>query len=47
MTTEDDLWEIPDYLVGVRHETLLSPAMVEELRTLDRRVFQAGLVGRE
>jgi hypothetical protein len=47
MTTEDDLWVIPDYLVGVRHETLMRPAMIEELGTLDRRTFGAGLVGRE
>lgn len=47
MTAEDDLWDIPDYLVGVRHERVLAPAMIKELGTLDRRVFGAGLVGRE
>jgi len=47
MTTEDDLWEIPDYLVGVPHETVLRPAMIKELGTADRRAFLAGLVGRE
>jgi len=47
MTAEDDLWDIPDYLVGVRHERLIDPAMVRELGTLDRRAFEAGLVGRE
>jgi hypothetical protein len=47
MTAEADLWEIPDYLVGVKHETLLRPAMVKELGTADGRAFKAGLVGRE
>ena len=47
MTAEDDLCDIPDYLVGVRHERLIDPAMVRELGTLDRRAFEAGLVGRE
>ena len=47
MTTEDDLWEIPDYLVDVKHETLMSGAMIQELGTADGRAFNAGLVGRE
>jgi hypothetical protein len=47
MTAEDDLWDIPDYLVGVRHERVMRPAMIRELGTVDRRVFEAGLVGRE
>ena len=47
MTAEDDLWDIPDYLVDVRHERVAEPAMIKELGTLDRRAFEAGLVGRE
>jgi hypothetical protein len=47
MTAEDDLWDIPDYLVGVSHERLMRPATIKELGTLDRRAFEAGLVGRE
>jgi hypothetical protein len=47
MTAEDDLWDIPEYLVDVDHETLIRPAMIRELGTVDRRVFAAGLVGRE
>lgn len=47
MTAEDDLWDIPRYLVDVQHETLMAPAMIRELGSVDRRVFAAGLVGRE
>lgn len=47
MTAEDDLWDIPEYLVDVEHERLLAPATIRELGTVDRRVFAAGLVGRE
>lgn len=46
MTAEDDLWDIPEYLVGVRHYRLLTPAQERRLATVDRRTFQAGLVGR-
>ena len=47
MTAEDDLWDIPRYLVDVKHERLMPPATIKDLGTVDRRVFGAGLVGRE
>jgi hypothetical protein len=47
MTAEDDLWEIPEYLVGVRHFRLITPAQTAALASVDRRMFAAGLVGRE
>jgi hypothetical protein len=47
MTAEDDLWDIPEYLVDVAHQTLLAPATIRRLGTLDRRTYTAGLVGRE
>src|SRR5262249_37406807 len=47
MTTEEDLWEIPEYLVHVRHRTLLPARVVRQLARVDRRMFEAGLVGRE
>lgn len=46
MTAEEDLWYLPEHLVGVRHYRLLSPAMERSLGTVDRRTFEAGLVGR-
>ncbi|HEV7502191.1 MAG TPA: hypothetical protein VGQ33_19385, partial [Vicinamibacteria bacterium] len=47
MTAEDDLWDIPDYLANVRHFPLITAAQVRDLATVDRRMFAAGLVGRE
>src|SRR6266542_3954121 len=47
MTAEEDLWDIPDYLANVRHFPLVTSAQVRALATVDRRMFAAGLVGRE
>jgi hypothetical protein len=47
MTTELDLWEIPNALVDVPHRTLLPARVVAGLAPVDRRTFAAGLVGRE
>lgn len=47
MTTDEDLWEIPEYLVDVPHRRLLPPAIERRLSPVDRRMFDAGLVGRE
>jgi hypothetical protein len=47
MTAEEDLWYIPEHLVGIRHYPLVTPRMVRSLATVDRRMFQAGVVGRE
>jgi hypothetical protein len=46
MTAEEDLWYVPEYLVGVRHYRLLTPAQEKKLGPVDRRMFEAGLVGR-
>lgn len=46
MTAEEDLWYIPEHLVGIRHYRLLTPAQEKRLGTVDRRMFAAGLVGR-
>jgi hypothetical protein len=46
MTSEKDLWEIPEALCDIPHRTLLPPPVVRSLSTVDRRLFQAGLVGR-
>ena len=47
MTSEKDLWEIPRYLVDVPHRRLLTPAQERALSPVDRRMFTAGLVGKE
>jgi hypothetical protein len=46
MTSEDDLWYVPEHLVEVRHHRLLPPAVERGLAPVDRRTFDAGLVGR-
>lgn len=45
MTTEADLWWIPEYLVGLPHTHLLAPGMERSLSRTDRRALEAGLVG--
>jgi hypothetical protein len=47
MTSEEDLWEIPNHLVGIRHERLLTPVQERNLASVSRVVFAAGLVGRK
>jgi hypothetical protein len=47
MTSEKDLWEIPNHLVGIRHERLLSRAQEKALAPVSKVVFGAGLVGRK
>ena len=46
MTAEDDLWYIPEHLVGIRHYRLLTRAQEQALAPVDARMFAAGLVGR-
>src|SRR5262249_32834289 len=46
MTTEKDLWEIPNYLAEIPHRTLLPAKTLRSLSTVDRRLFEAGLAGR-
>jgi len=47
MTTDDDLWDIAEYLVGIPHRRLFTPAQIEAFAPVDRRMFASGLVGRE
>ena len=44
-TSEDDLWWIPEHLVGIPHVPLLTPAMARRLAPVDRRSLAAALVG--
>jgi hypothetical protein len=46
MTAEDDLWEIPNHLVGIRHYRLITPAQERALAPVSRVVFEAGKTGR-
>jgi hypothetical protein len=46
MTSQEDVWAIPEYLTEIRHTPLLRPSQVPRLGRVDRRLFAAGLVGR-
>jgi hypothetical protein len=46
MTSEEDLWEIPMHLVGIPHTPLAPRPAVRGYSRVDRRLFDAGLVGR-
>ena len=43
MTSEEDLWAIPQYLVGIPHTSILR---LTKRMFMDQRSYQAGLVGR-
>jgi len=45
MTSDEDLWAIPDYLCAIAHRPLITPAMERRLSRMDRRSFAAGRVG--
>ena len=45
MTAEEELWAINDYLCEMPHRNLLTPGQVRKRRWVDRRLYEAGLVG--
>ncbi len=47
MTSEEDLWEIPNWLVDVSHRRLHSRAQEKALAPVSKVVFEAGKVGRK
>jgi hypothetical protein len=46
MTSEEEVWFIPNYLCEIFHYKLLRPAMIKRLRRVDDRLFQGECVGR-
>lgn len=46
MTSEEDVWTIPEHLCTIAHTTLLPPPVIRSLSRVDSRLFAAGLVGR-
>ena len=42
---EREVWEIPEYLCGIRHTPLLPPGL-RRLNRVDARLMAAGMVGR-
>ena len=45
MTAEEDLWDIGDCLCALPHWPVMTPAMIRRLRPVDRRLYEAGLIG--
>lgn len=45
MTADEEVWFIPQHLVGIPHRPLLTPAIIRGLSRVDRPSLQAGLVG--
>ena len=46
MTSEEDVWVVPEYLCVISHTPLLPPRIARRLGRVDRRLFAAALVGR-
>src|SRR5262249_42814799 len=47
MTTEEDLWEVCEYFCVVQHSRALPPQAERKRRRMDRRLYEAGMVGAE
>jgi hypothetical protein len=45
MTSDKDVWFIPEYLLDISHTQLLAPGIAKRLHRLEERTFKAGLVG--
>lgn len=45
MTSEKEVWYIPEYLCDIPHKSLLRPKQVKQLHSVDQRLFDAELVG--
>lgn len=45
MTSAEDVWAIPEYLVDIYHTSLLTPAQERSLTRMDARLMAAGQVG--
>jgi hypothetical protein len=46
MTSEADLWWIPEHLVEIPHTSILTPRLEQSLFRVDRRALEAAVVGR-
>jgi hypothetical protein len=45
MTSEEDVWFVPEYLAAVRHYPLFPKKVAKTLPRLDRRSYEAGMHG--
>jgi hypothetical protein len=46
MTSEEELWDIPNHLVRIPHTRIATRAAIRAYSRVDRRLFAAGLVGK-
>jgi hypothetical protein len=47
MTREDDLWDICEYFCIIPHSRVMTLQMERKRRRMDRRLYEAGMVGAE
>jgi hypothetical protein len=45
MTSEEDVWAVPNYLCEIKHTPILTPAMARRLSKMDKRLSAAGRLG--
>src|SRR5258706_5724265 len=45
MTSEDNVWAVPNHLVDIPHIRLITPAMERRLARMDKRLYSAGRLG--
>jgi hypothetical protein len=45
MTTLEEVWQIPEYLCGIPHTSILTTAMERRLARMDPKLYEAGRVG--
>jgi hypothetical protein len=45
MTSEEDVWFIPEKLCEIAHTRILTPAQERHLTRMDKRLFDAGCLG--
>ena len=45
MTTEEDVWTVPEYLCTISHTPLLTACVIRRLGRVDARLFAAALMG--
>jgi hypothetical protein len=45
MTTDQEVWEIPNYLCDIAHTRILTPKIERSLARMDQRLYNAGRLG--
>jgi hypothetical protein len=45
MTTEEEVWDIPNYLCDIPHTRIMTPKMERGLARMDKRLYDAGCLG--